>query len=111
VAPNVSPAPGVAGAVAPDATVFLAARDPAQPSRPIAAARGRVSELPAQVSLSDADAMMPGRPLSACRQLEIVARVSLSGAPAAQTGDWYGEHTVSQPGSAPVDIVIEKQVP
>jgi len=111
VVANVSLAPGAAAAVAPDATVFIIARDPAQPSPPIAAARRRVSELPAQVSLSDADAMMPGRPLSAFNQLEIVARVSLSGAPAAQTGDWYGEHTVSQPGSAPVDIVIEKQVP
>ena len=111
VVANVSLAPGAASAVAPDATVFIIARDPAQPSPPIAAARRRVSELPAQVSLSDADAMMPGRPLSAFDRLEIVARVSLSGAPAAQAGDWYGEHTVSQPGSAPVDIVIGKQVP
>jgi cytochrome c-type biogenesis protein CcmH len=111
VAVNVSLAPGAASAVAPDATVFIIARDPAQPSPPIAAARRRVSELPAQVSLSDADAMIPGRPLSAFDELEIVARVSMSGGPAAQTGDWYGEHTVSQPGSAPVDIVIGKQVP
>lgn len=111
VAVNVSLAPGAAAAVAPDATVFIIARDPAQPSPPIAAARRRVSELPAQVSLSDADAMMPGRLLSAFNELEIVARVSLSGTPAARPGDWYGEHTVSQPGSTPIDIVIGKQVP
>lgn len=111
VVANVSLSPGAASAVAHDATVFIIARDPAQPSPPIAAARRKVSELPAQVSLSDADAMIPGRPLSAFNQLEIVARVSLSGAPAAQAGDWYGEHTVSQPASAPIDIVIGKQVP
>jgi cytochrome c-type biogenesis protein CcmH len=111
VAINVSLAPGAASAVEPDATVFIIARDPAQPSPPIAAARRKVSELPAQVSLSDADAMIPGRPLSAFNELEIVARISMSGTPAAQTGDWYGEHTVSHPGSTPVDIVIGKQVP
>lgn len=111
VAVNISLAPGAAAAVAPDATVFIIARDPAQPSPPIAAARRTVSELPTQVSLSDADAMMPGRLLSGFTQLEIVARVSLSGTPAAQPGDWYGEHTVSNPGSAPVDIVISQQLP
>lgn len=111
VAVNISLGPGAAAAVAPDATVFIIARDPAQPSPPIAAARRTVSELPTQVSLSDADAMMPGRLLSGFTQLEIVARVSLSGTPAAQPGDWYGEHTVSNPGSAPVDIVISQQLP
>lgn len=111
VAVNVSLAPGAAAAVAPDATVFIIARDPEQPSPPIAAARRTVSELPAQVSLSDADAMIPGRLLSAARQLEIVARVSLSGTPSAQPGDWYGDLTLSNPASAPVDIVIGKQLP
>ena len=110
VAINVSLGPSAAAAVSPDATVFIIARDPAQPSPPIAAARRIVSELPAQVSLSDADAMIPGRLLSAFERLEIVARVSQSGEPAAQPGDWYGEHTVSARGTAPVEIVIEQQL-
>jgi hypothetical protein len=54
--------------------------------------------------------MIPGRLLSGFEQLEIVARVSLSGTPTAQPGDWYGELTVSRPTSGPVDIVIEKQL-
>jgi cytochrome c-type biogenesis protein CcmH len=111
VAVNVSLGSGAAAAVAPEATVFIIARDPAQPSPPIAATRRSVSELPARVSLSDADAMIPGRPLSSFDQLEIVARVSVSGGPIAQPGDWYGQHTVSSPATAPVDIVIEKQLP
>ena len=111
IAVNVSLGPGAAAAVAPEATVFIIARDPAQPSPPIAATRRTVSELPARVSLGDADAMIPGRLLSAFDQVEIVARVSVSGGPIAQPGDWYGEHTVSSPATAPIDIVIEKQVP
>ena len=111
VAVKVSLGPDAAASVSPDATVFIIARDPAQPSPPIAAARRIVSELPAEVSLSDADSMVPGRLLSAFERLEIVARVSRSGEPMARPGDWYGEHTISGRGAAPVEIVIERQVP
>ena len=110
VAVNVSLSADAAAAVSQNSTVYIIARDPAQPSPPVAAARRVVSELPAQVSLSDADSMIPGRSLSAFDRLEIVARVSRSGEPVAQPGDWYGAHTVSSAGAATVDIVIERQV-
>ena len=110
VAVNVSLGSAAASAVSPDATVFIIARDPAQPLPPIAAARRTVSELPALVSLSDADAMIPGRLLSAFERLEIVARVSMAGGPTAQPGDWYGELVVSDPGREAVDIVIDRQL-
>lgn len=110
VAVNVSLGEAAASAVAPDAVVYIIARDPARPSPPIAAARRLVSELPAQVTLSDADAMIPGRLLSAQDRLEVVARVSSSGEPTARPGDWYGQDIVSTPGPEAVDIVIERQV-
>ncbi len=110
VAVEVSLGEAAAGAVAPEAVVYVIARDPARPSPPIAAARRLVSELPARVTLSDADAMIPGRLLSAHDRLEIVARVSSSGEPTASPGDWYGQDTVSAPGQEPVEIVIERQV-
>ena len=62
-----------------DATVFIIARDPEQPSPPIAAVRRRLSELPADVAISDSDAMIPGRVPSAFSRLEIIARISISG--------------------------------
>jgi len=112
IAVNVSLAPGAAAAVARNATVFVIARDPAQPSPPIAAVRRSVADLPALVSLSNADAMLPGRLLSQFEQLEIVARVSQSGGPIAQAGDWYGESTLANPGSGgTIDVVIDKQLP
>ncbi|HEX6259773.1 MAG TPA: tetratricopeptide repeat protein [Woeseiaceae bacterium] len=112
IAVNVSLGPGAAAAVARTATVFVIARDPAQPSPPIAAVRRTVADLPALVSLSNADAMLPGRLLSQFERLEIVARVSGSGGPIAQSGDWYGEYTLSNPGSGEtIDVVIDKQLP
>lgn len=107
---DVSLSAAAAAAVPQDATVFIIARDPGQPSPPIAVARRVVSELPAQVSLSDADAMLPGRPLSALERLEIVARVSATGEPAARPGDWYGDEIVDAPAPDAVEIVIERQV-
>ena len=94
----------------PDSTVFIIARDPNQPSPPIAVLRRRLTELPSSVSISDADAMIPGRVPSAFPQLEIVARVSLSGQPAAQPGDWFGSLLVESRTDNPVIITINEQV-
>ena len=93
-----------------DATVFVIARDPAQPSPPIAVARRRLSELPAEIALSDRDAMVPGRLLSAFDQLELVVRVSRSGAPAAAPGDWFASANVVPSSTPVVELVIDEQV-
>jgi cytochrome c-type biogenesis protein CcmH len=101
-----------ADAVAPsEATVFIIVRDPAQPSPPIAAVRRKVSELPSLVEIGDGDAMIPGRVPSGFAQLEIVARVSLSGQPMAQSGDWFGERTVAPGSGETFAVVIDSQVP
>ena len=110
VAAAIELAPAARDAVDPNATVFIIARDPAQPSPPIAAVRRRVNELPTVISLSDSDAMIPGRLLSGFAELEIIARVSMSGQPVAQSGDWYGEKTVRPAESAEISIVIEREV-
>ena len=96
-------------AIGPDATVYIIARDPAQPSPPIAAVRRKVSELPLTVALGDADSMIPGRLLSSFESLEIVARASRSGQPMEQAGDWYGQQTIAAGGT--VQIRIEQKVP
>ena len=98
-------------AVQPESTVFIIARDPAQPSPPIAAVRRRAAELPAYVPIGDADAMIPGRVPSGFAQLEIVARVSMSGQPIAQSGDWFGQQTISTAEANEVSIIIDEQVP
>ncbi len=117
VAVNIELAGEAAEALAGDATVFVIARDAAQPSPPIAVVRRRLSELPATVELSDRDAMIPGRPLSGFQAFEVVARVSLSGQPAEQSGDWSGSVIWSgpEPGSSAnppaVNLIIDQKTP
>ena len=94
-----------------DATVFVIARDPNQPSPPIAVARRKADELPLQLTLSDADAMIPGRKLSAFKDVEIVSRASISGQPIAQSGDWFGSVQIDTSATRNLSIVIDKQVP
>jgi cytochrome c-type biogenesis protein CcmH len=100
-----------ATAVNGGATVFLIARDPNQPSPPIAAVRRKAAELPAEITLSDSDAMIPGRVPSAFEELEIVARASVSGNPIAQSGDWFGSARVNRGSDGVLQIRIDQQVP
>lgn len=94
-----------------EASVFVVARDPAQPSPPIAVTRRVLSELPATVNLSDADSMIPGRSLSAFTEVELIARVSVSGQPIAESGDWFGSVLVQPSASNAVTLQIDQQVP
>lgn len=99
-----------AGALTGDATVFIIARDVAQPVPPIAASRARLSELPVSVELGDRQSMVPGRELSGFDEFELIARVSLSGQPGAQPGDWYGSVIVTPAADNDIEILIEQQV-
>jgi cytochrome c-type biogenesis protein CcmH len=108
---NVSLGASASAAGLPDATVYIIARDPNQPAPPLAAVRRRVSELPAAVSISDADAMIAGRVPSGFAQLEIIARVSLTGQPVAQPGDWFGQQIIDTAATETVQIIIDQQVP
>jgi cytochrome c-type biogenesis protein CcmH len=99
------------GALTGDANVFLIARDPQQPSPPIAVSRLRLSELPTVVSLGDAQSMVAGRALSGFAEFELLARVSLSGGPAAAPGDWFGTMIVRPADANSVNLAIDQQVP
>ncbi len=94
-----------------DALVFIIARDPAQPSPPIAVRPGRLADIPMVVSLGDDDAMVPGRPLSGFSEIEIVVRVSLSGSAMAQSGDWSGSVITAATGTAAVNLVVDQKTP
>ena len=99
------------GAMSNNAPVFIIARDPNAPSPPIAVARRMLSDLPAVVSLTDAQSMVEGRNLSAFAEIELLARVSLSGGPAAQSGDWFGSMIVRPSENNSVFLTIDQQVP
>lgn len=94
-----------------DANVFVIARDPAQPTPPIAVSRIRLSELPTVVALGDAQSMVAGRSLSGFEEFELLARVSVSGSPAETSGDWFGTLIVRPADKNSVFLAIDQQVP
>jgi cytochrome c-type biogenesis protein CcmH len=98
------------GALQQDAIVFVIARDPAQPSPPIAVTRRRLAELPAVVQLGDRESMVPGRELSGFEEFELVARVSLSGQPVSQPGDWFGSVIVKPAENGSIKLSIDTPV-
>ena len=74
--------PAPAGAV-----LFVIAR-PVGGGMPYAVVRRPGAAVPERVRLDDAVSMNPANPLSAASEVEIVARLSLSGRPQAGPGDW-----------------------
>ena len=108
---NLSLSAEAAAALPANARVFVIARDPAQPSPPIAVAPVQLAELPVRVDLDDSNSMVAGRPLSGFAEFEVVARVSVSGSPAAQSGDWSGSLMVSSNSGQTVDLVIDQEIP
>jgi len=72
---RVSLAPGVAAS----GRVFVIARESGGPPMPVAVKVLAPSDLPAEIVLSDADAMQPERALSRFERLEVLARLSKSG--------------------------------
>jgi cytochrome c-type biogenesis protein CcmH len=74
--------------VAPGDSVFIFARAVGGPPAPLAVKRLTVADLPVQVELSDADAMMPQLKLSNFPEVQLVARISRAGQPT--TGEWIG---------------------
>lgn len=75
--------------VRPDDTVFIFARAVKGPPMPLAAKRVTVAQLPIEVELSDADAMMAQMKLSDFAEVQLVARVSRAGQPT--QGEWKGQ--------------------
>lgn len=94
-------------------TLFILARNPAQPGPPLAVERHQSSELPLTVELTTADAMLPSRTLAAAQDVEVVARLSSSGTPMEQSGDLTGiaRYSFAKGERGEVSIEINRQVP
>lgn len=102
--------PALASRVAPGDTVFIFARAVDGPRVPLAVTRREVRELPAAFTLDDRMAMAPGMNLSAHARVVVGARVSKSGQPTPQPGDFEGLSTPVQVGTAGVNIVISTEI-
>ncbi|MBC9250469.1 c-type cytochrome biogenesis protein CcmI [Pseudomonas alcaligenes] len=81
-------APALKDKVQPGDSVFVFARASSGPPMPLAVKRLSVADLPAEVELSDRDAMMAQLKISSFPQVQLVARISRSGV--ATAGEWVG---------------------
>jgi len=91
---------------APGDSVFVYAKAMQGPPMPLAVKRMTVGDLPASVSLSDSDAMMPTMKLSSFSQVIVGARISRSGNPIAQPGDFYVEMESVDSKNPPTDLSL-----
>lgn len=92
--------------------LFILARDPAAPGPPLAVQRRTSAEAPLTLELGEADAMMPTRTLASASRVQVVARLSLSGAPQQRSGDFYGEADYEfGKDTGTLQIVIDRTVP
>ncbi|MEZ5598456.1 MAG: hypothetical protein R3E84_19130 [Pseudomonadales bacterium] len=95
-------------AFAPDTTVFVAAKRRGE-AMPLVARKLRFADLPANLALTDADALLPGRSLAGVAALDITGLVSTSGSVSRQSGDWTG--IVSAASDGVYVLHIDRQVP
>ena len=108
---NVALADGIS--VPPATTLFVFIRQAGGPPMPIVVERTTVGTLPTEFYMDDSSVMIPGQSLANFPSLEIVARVSFSGQPTAQSGDYevvYGPITLAEI-EAPIDLTIADQLP
>ena len=90
----------------PDDTVFVYAKAMQGPPMPLAVKRLQLKDLPVELTLSDADAMMPAMKLSSFDQVVVGARVSPSGNPVAQSGDFFTERGGIDRANPPAQISL-----
>jgi cytochrome c-type biogenesis protein CcmH len=88
----------------PDTAVFIYAKAMQGPPMPLAVRKLQLSDLPVSLTLSDDDAMMPTMKLSSFDQVIVGARVSSSGNPVAQSGDFYTEREAVDSSNPPAQI-------
>ncbi len=95
---------------APDDTVFIFARAADGPAVPLAVLRKRVADLPVKFVLDDSMAMAPGMNLSKFGTVIVGARISKSGKPTRQPGDFEGFSKTVKVGTGNVTVLIATEV-
>ncbi|MDH3762824.1 MAG: c-type cytochrome biogenesis protein CcmI [Gammaproteobacteria bacterium] len=90
----------------PDTVVFVYAKAMQGPPMPLAVKKMQLRDLPASLALSDSDAMMPALKLSSFEQVIVGARVSFSGNPVAQSGDFFTEVDAISSANPPAEVAL-----
>jgi cytochrome c-type biogenesis protein CcmH len=107
---NINVASSLAGKVPSGATLFVIARR-GEGGPPLAVVRRAAGAWPQRISMTDANAMLPGVSLASGGALKVIARVSGSGQPVAVSGDLFGEVGYDFSSADPATITIDRIVP
>ena len=93
----------------PGDTVFVFAKAVGGPPTPLAIRRIQVSELPATIELTDADAMVPEMRLSKFKRVTVTARISKSGDASPKSGDLQSAALEVDAGqNTPIELSIDQ---
>jgi len=78
---------------------------------PIGVRRINAPSLPLEITLTDKDSMVKERTISSQTEIQLQARLSLSGTPQATSGDWQSKPLVaSLSAGEPVELTLDQQV-
>ena len=109
---NVDLTPEALAAVDAGAAVFVYAKATTGPPMPLAVSRHTVDDLPLSITLDDSMAMIPSMKLSSFPRITVGARISPSGNPIGQSGDWFVEiDNVTMADTPELALKISQQVP
>lgn len=109
---SVSIAPQIQQKLAAPMAMFVLARESAAGGAPLAVKRLSSAAAPLTVELSERDAMIPTRTIANVPRVQVVARLSRSGMPTAQSGDFYGQADYEfAKDTGTLQIVIDRTVP
>jgi cytochrome c-type biogenesis protein CcmH len=93
----------------PTAVLFVIARNPAMPGPPLGVLRIANPTFPSVSLMSDNDSMMAEMPLSAAGEVELTARLSISGNVIAQPGDLQSPPVkINVAAPEPVQLVLSE---
>ena len=92
--------------------VFIYATASEGPPMPLAVQRITVADLPSTITLDNSMAMIPTMTLSSFPSVTVGARISTTGTPTSQTGDWFVEiENISPEQADTLNLVIDGQTP
>lgn len=108
---NISLNPALQKELSPDSVVFVFVRSLESPGPPLAVVRTTVGELPFAIALNDSHAMIPGRTISSARNVIVGARISVSGNPEKQPGDYQQlSDSIPADSNKTIEIIITDKI-
>jgi len=98
--------------ISPETTIFVLARPVGGPKAPLAVTKLTLGNLPTTVRLDQSMAMLPNYSLADFEQVEIIARLSLSGDVVPKKGDLQGKSEPITPANiSSIDVIIDTKIP